>query len=281
MADLANASELAALIDLLDDPSETVQQAVHARLGELGRGVVPRLREAQQHADEPLRSRLGEIAHTLHISPIEQAWSAIMNEHEGDLERGAFLVALYRYPDLDIPAYRARLDALAEAVRPRVLPVAGYGRAEVLTRFMFDDLGFAGNRAHYYDPENSYLNRVIDRRLGIPLSLSVVYLLLARRLGLPVYGVNMPAHFLVKYEESRDEIFIDLFQGGVAFSKEDGVRSLLKAGITPHAQFFEAASEKSILLRMVRNLVLIAEETNQPQSLSDLRRFLDPWESKM
>ncbi len=280
MPDVAPSGELNALIDLLDDPSETVQRAVRARLDELGRGVVPRLREAQQHAAEPLRSRIAEIAHTLHLSPIEQAWSTIMDRPDGSLERGAFLVALYRYPDLNIPSYRSQLDAFADAVRPQVRQAEGFERAEVLIRFMFDDLGFVGNRAHYYDPENSYLNRVIDRRLGIPVSLSVVYLLLAQRLELPLYGVNMPSHFLVKYEYGRDEIFLDIFQGGLVFTKEDGVRSLLKAGITPHPQFFDAADTRSMLLRMVRNLVLIAEENNQAQTLADLRRLLDPWETR-
>ena len=271
-------SELDALIHLLDDPSPEVQRAVHSRLGELGRDVLPRLHLAQKTAAEPLRTRIAEASHNLHVSLVVQAWSSLMEQPAPDLERGAFLLALYRYPDLDIPAYRAQLDDLAEQVRPRVRELQGFERSETLTRFMFDEWGFLGDHQEYYDPDNSYINRVIDRRRGIPIGLSVVYLLLAKRLGLPIFGVNMPAHFVVKYEDEENEIFLDLFNGGVPFTKEAGVRSLKKVGIPPQPQYFDAARPNDILLRMVRNLVHIARDTRQPQTLADLLRLLDPWD---
>ena len=271
-------SELDALIHLLDDPSPEVQRAVHSRLGELGRDVLPRLHLAQKTAAEPLRTRIAEASHNLHVSLVVQAWSSLMEQPAPDLERGAFLLALYRYPDLDIPAYRAQLDDLAEQVRPRVRELQGFERSETLTRFMFDEWGFLGDHQEYYDPDNSYINRVIDRRRGIPIGLSVVYLLLAKRLGLPIFGVNMPAHFVVKYEDEENEIFLDLFNGGVPFTKEAGVRSLRKVGIPPHAQYFDAARPTDILLRMVRNLVHIAREARQQQTLTDLLQLLDPWD---
>ena len=270
--------ELDALIHLLDDPSQDVQQAVRTRLGELGRDALPRFRRAQQSASEPLRSRIAEAAHDLHVSLVVQAWTDVMYQPEPDLEHGAFVLALYRYPDLDIPAYRARLDALAGQVRPRSDGVEGYERSETLTRFLFEEHGFWGNHEDYYDPDNSYINRVIDRRTGIPISLSVVYLLLARRLGLPIYGVNMPAHFVVKYIDEKDEVFLDLFNGGVPFTKEAGVRSLHKVGISPHPEYFDIARPQEILLRMVRNLVHIARDAGQQQTLDDLLRLLEPWD---
>ena len=270
--------ELDALIHLLDDPSEDVQRAIRSRLSELGRDVLPRFQHAQQAAREPLRSRIAEAAHELHVSLVVQAWTDLMHQPEPDLEHGAFLLALYRYPDLDIPAYHARLDDLALQVRPRVNKVKGFDRAETLTHFMFEELGYYGNHEAYYEPENSYLNRVIDRRTGIPISLSVVYLSLAGRLDLPIYGVNMPAHFVVKYMDEDIEVFLDLFNGGVPFMKEAGVHSLKKVGIPPLPQYFDAARPADILLRMVRNLVYIARDTRQQQTLADLLRLLEPWE---
>ncbi len=271
-------NELDALIHLLDDPSPEVQQAVHSRLGELGRDVLPHLHLAQNNAAEPLRTRIAEASHDLHVSLVVQAWASLMDQPAPDLERGAFLLALYRFPNLDIPAYRAQLDDFAEQVRPRVRKVEGFERSETLTRFMFGELGFLGNHEEYYDPDNSYLNRVIDRRRGIPIGLSVVYLLLAKRLGLPIFGVNMPVHFVVKYEDAQSEIFLDVFNGGIPFTKEAGVRSLRKAGIPPHAQYFDAARPTDILLRMVRNLVHIAREAQQQQTLTELLQLLDPWD---
>ena len=270
--------EFDALIRLLDDPSETVKQAVQARLSELGPAVLPRLRQAQTTAAEPLRSHLIETAKHLHVAGIEQAWTALMAQPDPDLERGVFLLALYGYPDLDIAYYRARLDEFAAQIRPRVERAEGYERAEILSQFMCERLGFIGNHEEYYDPDNSYINQVINRRTGIPISLSAVYILLARRLDLPVYGVNMPAHFVVKYHDEREEVFLDVFNGGVPFTREAGVRSLFKVGITPQPAYFRAASTKEILLRMVHNLVIIARDAGPQQAYADLRRLLAPWD---
>ena len=270
--------EFDALIRLLDDPSETVQQAVQARLSELGPAVLPRLRHAQTNAAEPLRSHLVETVNHLHVAAVEQAWAALMAQPNPDLERGVFLLALYGYPNLDIAHYRARLDEFARQIRPRIERAQGYERAEILAQFMCERLGFIGNHEEYYDPDNSYINRVISRRTGIPISLSVVYILLAQRLDLPVYGVNMPAHFVVKYQDEHEEVFLDLFNGGVPFTREAGVRSLFKIGITPQPAFFRAATTAEILLRMVRNLVIIARDAGQQQAYADLRRLLAPWD---
>ncbi len=273
-------TEFDALIQLLDDPSETVKQAVQARFNELGSDALPHLRRAQTIAAEPLRSHIVETAHHLQVAYIEQAWTALMKQPEPDLERGIFLLALYRNPELDIAYYRGRLDEFAAQVRPRIEKARGYERAEVLAHFMCERLGFIGNHEEYYDPANSYINEVINRRTGIPISLSVVYMLLAERLNLPIFGVNMPAHFVVKYHDAGDEIYLDIFNGGVPFTREAGVRSLIKVGITPQPQYFRAATPKEILLRMVRNLVIIARDTGSEQTHADLRRLLDPWDEE-
>ena len=273
-------TEFDALIQLLDDPSETVKQAVKARLNELGTAALPRLRQAQTTVDEPLRSHIVETAHRLQVTYIEQAWTALMEHPEPDLERGVFLLALYRNPDLDIAYYRGRLDEFAAQIRPRIEKARGYERAEVLAQFMCERLGFIGNHEEYYDPDNSYVDQVINRRIGIPISLSVVFLLLAQRLNLPIFGVNMPAHFVVKYQDDETEVFLDIFNGGVPFTREAGVRSLIKVGITPQPQYFRAATVQEILLRMVRNLVIIARDGGHEQTHTDLRRLLDPWDEE-
>ncbi len=271
-------AEVDALIELLDDPSETVKRAVEARLLELGGAALPRLRSAEAAAEEPLRTHIAATAHTLHMTALEQAWAALMAQPDPDLEQGVFLLARYRDPGLDVASYRALLDDLARQVRAHVEGAHGFERAEILARFMFNHLGFTGNHKAYYDPNNSYLDQVLDRRTGIPISLSVVFLLLGRRLGLPVYGVNMPAHFVVKYQDDQGEVFMDIFNGGVPFKKEAAMRSLLNVDIRPQPQYFRAATVSEILLRMVRNLVHIARDAGHEQPYRDLRRLLDPWE---
>ena len=274
----ASSRELHALIHLLDDPDATVHTAVRDRFRQLGPSVLPYLRDVLPSLEDSYRTLLGEVIHTLHFAQIERDWQHVMQHAEADLEQGSFLLARYRFADLEVAPYHTMLDQFAERIRSRVQQASGVQRAFVLGEFLWEELGFRGNTQHYYDPNNSYLNCVLDTRRGIPVSLSVVYLLLGQRLGLPVYGVNMPAHFLIKYEDGRQEVFLDLFNGGTPFLKEDGLRFLLKAGIKPRDAYFMAADTQTILLRMVRNLLAIAHEANQDQALLDLKRLLEPWD---
>ncbi|NBB75349.1 MAG: hypothetical protein GVY35_17025 [Bacteroidetes bacterium] len=273
--------EVSALAQLLDDPDADVQASVHARLTELGHQAVPALLAARDDADADLRPLIEDAIHDLHFDHVQQAWSLVMDAPAVNLERGAFLFALYRFPDLDIPSYRRRLDAFADQARPQIERASGVERAFALADVMCNTLGFAGNEEHYYDPNNSYLNQVIDRRLGIPISLSVIYLLLGNRLNLPVYGVNLPAHFLVKYVSDNGEVYLDLFNGGEYVSREACLRFLLKAGVKPRPAYFQAADPKPILLRMGRNLLAIARETDQTDMAQDLTTLLAPWDPSL
>src|SRR5574341_1491294 len=134
-------------------------------------------------------------------------------ENELELDRAALLIAAEGYPDLEVEIYLDQIDALAGMARER-------NAADPLVRIMrlghllFDELGFRGNVEDYFDARNSFLNNVIDRRTGIPITLSVVYIEVARRVGLNLFGVGMPGHFIVKYADEEREILIDPFNGG-------------------------------------------------------------------
>lgn len=271
-------SEVEALVQLLEDPDEQVHSAVRARLQELGRPALPALRSARDQVDPPIDQELDRLVRDIHLGGVIDAWHVLMDAENADLERGVFLLALYRYPTVDISSYQDTLDAFANEVRPRVEKGSGAERALVLADYLTESLGFRGNREHYYDPANSYLNRVLDRKRGIPISLAVVYLLLADRLDVPVCGVDMPVHFLVKYPKTGDDLYLDLFNGGDVVSKESCVRFLLEAGIRPRPAFFRCASARTILLRMVRNLLGIAEEANRKQTVKELMRLIAPWD---
>jgi regulator of sirC expression with transglutaminase-like and TPR domain len=273
-------SELQALITLLDDPDTTVQDAVHARLYELGRRVIPFLQEAVKKAETPVQSRIDQLIHTMHFSEIEQHWKSIMRMPNAELEHGALLLALHRFPGLNIKAYQARLDAMAEQIRPRIESASGVGKAFVLSTYVCSELGFRGNTAHYSDPGNSYLNCVIDSRQGIPVTLCTIFILLGQRLGLPVFGVNMPAHFLAKYKDDRHEVYFDLFNGGNPIMKEQCIQFLLKAGIKPQAKYFQAANGQTILLRMICNLLAVSQSEEQSRFIQELGILMEPWRTK-
>jgi len=180
-----------------------------------------------------------------------------------DVAEAALLIAWEEYPEIDVGAYLRRLDELTAAARRRVRP--HWPAAEQiaqLNQFIFVERGFTGNSDSYYDPRNSYLNQVLDRRTGIPISLSVVYSEVGQRLGLPVYGVSFPGHFLVKHL-GTPEIIIDTFFGMVITEQECAQRLHgiygSKARFEP--RLLHPAGPRQILIRMLSNLKQIYVDT--------------------
>jgi len=174
-----------------------------------------------------------------------------------DLARSALLIAAEEYPALDVARYLARLDDLAREVAPRLAGArTAAERVAVLNRFLFAEHQFAGNREHYEDPRNSFLNEVLDRGAGIPITLSLVYIEVARRAGVEADGVGFPGHFLVKHGKP-DGIVVDPF-GGTVLTREDcqsRLAAVLGAGarLEP-ALHLRAATPREILVRLLGNL---------------------------
>jgi len=204
-----------------------------------------------------------------------------------DLARACLLIAADAYPGLDLARYLGEIEGLAIRLRARLPAASGVeGRVVALNQFLFDDLGYCGNTEDYYDPRNSYLNEVIDRRTGIPITLAILYMEVGRRVGLPLEGVSFPGHFLVRVRVRGGVLVLDPFAGGAPQS-EDELRSRLErvipkgaAGDVPVAelpleQFLEPATKRQILARLLRNLKGIYRETDKPERmLSVLNRML-------
>ena len=176
-----------------------------------------------------------------------------------DVLRAALTYARSEYPALDVEKYVARVDLLASGIRS-VLP-ADANAHEILNtinRVLFEEEKFRGNRTDYYDPRNSYLNEVLDRRLGIPITLSVLYMEVARRVGVPVFGVGMPGHFLLKhYDVGGHETFIDPFSGGHLLNHtecEVRMEEVYDGQIQMQRQFLNSVRNRQILTRMLNNL---------------------------
>jgi regulator of sirC expression with transglutaminase-like and TPR domain len=172
------------------------------------------------------------------------------------LADAALLIAAEEYPDLDVREYLALLDTLADGVREQV-DNAEDNRAAgaILARYLFDDQGFRGNEADYYDPRNSFLNQVLDRRIGIPITLSILYMEIAARLGLRVHGIGIPGHFLVRLAEAGT--YVDPFTGQVDLTDADcaeRVRSLYGGRLQFDRSMLSVQSHRQILVRILRNL---------------------------
>lgn len=174
------------------------------------------------------------------------------------LARGALLIAKEEYPTLDVKKYLDALVALARRAEPMVRSGANtVERIQHLSHFLFEEQGFAGNTEEFNDPRNSFLNDVIDRRLGIPISLSVIYMDVGRRLGLNLHGVSFPSHFLVKAVDQRGELIIDPFNKGQILDLDDirdRLRQIYGQPVEVQPEMLKTADTRQILSRMLRNL---------------------------
>jgi regulator of sirC expression with transglutaminase-like and TPR domain len=200
-------------------------------------------------------------------------------EDQIDLGRAALTMVECDCPGLDVDGYVAKIDRIASAVIRRSGDDADVTRMiAALNYVLFQELGFRGNQQHYYDARNSFLNEVIDRKLGIPISLSLLYMEVGRRLGLNVDGVGFPGHFLVKVGERETEIIIDPFNAGTIKSREsldEMLYGLYGGRIGFRAEFLEAVTKKQLLTRMLTNLKAIYwNEGNLAKSLSVVERLL-------
>ncbi|TXF12371.1 SirB1 family protein [Pelomicrobium methylotrophicum] len=198
------------------------------------------------------------------------------------LAEGALTVALEEYPDLEIPAWLARLDAMGRELQQELPADLGVEDALMaLNSFLFERYGFHGNSQDYYDPRNSFIHEVLQRRVGIPITLSIVYIEVGRRIGLPLEGISFPGHFLVGCPLSGGKVVVDAYASGTVLDREDlesrlaglyGQRVLERIDVT---DLLEAATKRDILARLLRNLkVIYLQRQDLPRALSAIQRLL-------
>ncbi|MBI2316764.1 MAG: tetratricopeptide repeat protein [Betaproteobacteria bacterium] len=209
-------------------------------------------------------------------------FATLVSREHFDLAEASLLLARDAYPGLEVSDYMAQLDDIAAAIRRRIaLDAFAEQKVIALNYFLFNEMRFSGNIDDYYDPRNSYLNEVMERRSGIPITLSVIYLEVGRRLGLNLRGVSFPGHFLVKLAVTRGQLVLDPFAGGVAQSESELRQRLAqvlppgKAENVPLDPFLEAATPRQIIARMLRNLKNIYVQTNKLETaLAVMHRML-------
>lgn len=178
--------------------------------------------------------------------------------NEANLAEGALLIALEDYPRLEVEAYLGRLDQLAERTAQRIIPSEpDVFRLGHIQSELFDVEGFRGNAIHYYDVKNSFLNEVIERRTGIPITLAVIFLHVAHRIGLNAAGVGLPGHFLVKVQFPLSEVYVDPFSGGrtLTLTEIDTMLAEMSGGeVRLRPQFLRRWSGRETLIRILANL---------------------------
>ena len=177
---------------------------------------------------------------------------------EIDLAQMALLIAAAEYPDLDVKEELRALDSLAAgASRSLGQERDPLACANALSEYLFGEVGFRGNREDYYDPRNSFLNEVLNRRLGIPITLSLMYMEVGKRLGMPLVGVGMPGHFLVRINSQQEDLMIDPFHRGILLSEQECAQRLQEvagAAVPWDRSYLAPVSNRELIERILRNL---------------------------
>jgi regulator of sirC expression with transglutaminase-like and TPR domain len=266
-----------ALISLLADEDLAVYRTVRQNLLSQGPIAAQWLRQHTLSNDPLLRRRAQEITdHFSRINADTDLLAFCLNQGEDfDLEQGVLLLARTQYPNINIEAYAALLDDLAGELRQRLdFSAEPELILHTISEYLFAELKFLGDETNFYDPDNSYLNRVLDRRKGNPISLSVVFLFLARRLRLPVVGIGLPGHFVCRYQSSRHEIYIDPFRRGRLLSKSDCVKYVMQLRHRFDESCLAPVSARRILLRICANLHQIYTHLKSLDKSERLQRYL-------
>lgn len=266
------------LLNLLDDDSPRIQKILKETLLENSFDVIIKRPLYLAQTPSKFRSVFIDRLHTIHHDLVINAWRQLVRNNLEDisLEKSVLLLSFWNDEDLDVPGIILQLDEMAKGIG-NTLPISGHPLAFVdhLNYYLTEKYGFRGNSKDYYNPDNSFLDKVLQNRHGIPITLSILYLLISQRLNIPVLGVPMPAHFILKFDDGSDEVFFDPFNQGRIYSRQEcmGYLNYLKSGKVD--EILSGASNFEIILRMMRNLKLVfTSYKNEREKASELAGFM-------
>ena len=269
-----------AFLGLLDDPSPSVRRALLARFASLGSAVVPFLHDLALGPDPDLARHAAWFIDELKLSDPIAEFRGFIRSLNYELESGSLLLARTVSPHLNIGRCVATLDEIAARTRELIAePASTREKCRVLNRVLFHEWGFHGNVEHYTDPRNSFLDQVLERRTGIPISLSIIYLLVAERLELELEPVGIPGHFLVGCYCDDQPFFVDPFERGVFRDPAEVFDLLRKNNLAPHISDLAPTPVREVLCRACRNLVNHYATAGDPTRAKLFARFVEEFET--
>ena len=266
------------LIRLIGDRDEFVSNQVHDQLVKIGEDAIPFLEIAAKTENLQVKSKALEVIEAIIPKQLLKKFGELArNSTEGcwSLETGVILLAKFGYPSEDPDGISQALDQLADEASDQVKNNKSPEQAvKALTRFLFFEKGFEGNKKNFFDPDNTYFLQMLERRKGIPITLSTLCVLVGRRLGLPIVGVGLPGHYIAKYDSLTQPIYFDPFDSGRIISKKDCVKLAKKMGYHFEEHYLSAATNKETLVRMMNNLIMVYNKSSQLEKADHLASFI-------
>ena len=277
---MQNEKQIRSLVYLLDDPDPFIQQNVTSKLMEYGEKAVPLLDEQKYKTnDDAERNRIDQIIHGITFDSLISDYSELLDSGIDSVEKlefAVFTLARLENPTLRIHDYIKKLDRFADILKDRVHhTITDEDRMNAVLDFIFTDLSFKGDTTDYHNPNNAFMNRVVDRRKGLPISLALIVIFIGYRLNEPFYGINLPIHFMLAYESNKERILIDAFDSGKVVTYNQCYYFLKRNGVQPKPKYFKKAENIAILARCIRNLIHAYSKRNNIVRIENLQKLLE------
>jgi len=285
--------EVSALVRLLDDPDESVYSQVKNRFLSLGPPVIPHLESAWESAyDIILQKRIEQVIHDIQFEILTHQFMYWASTESDDLLKGLLLVARYQYPELEEEKIRKQIKQITQDVWLELNEdLTALEKIKIINHIIFDVHNFNGSSiTSYYSPQNSFFNCLLETKKGNPVMLSCLYILVAQELKIPIYGVNLPEHFICAYldeeknlvnladeETAKQHIlfYINPFRKGIIFQHSDIDDFVKQLKLEPQASFYAPCSHIEIVVRVIRNLIFSYEKLGHAEKIKELNALLD------
>lgn len=282
---MENSTEIKALVKLLDDTDQEVFEQVAKRLLEHGTSVIHFLEtEWEKSLDTLLQERIENIVHQIQFNTVKEDLNLWYQSGAFDLLQGALVINRYQYPDLDEQKVINQIEDLKREIWTNLqYEMSSVEKIKLINHIFYNIHGFKGNTKNHHDPQNSYINQVLDTKKGNQISLAIIYATIAQKLDIPVYGVNLPQHFILGYiDESKKEenefgvlFYINAFNKGAIFGKHDVDQFLRQLNLQPLPGFYAPCSNVEIIRRIIRNLISAYENLGNPDKVEELKELQD------
>ena len=281
---MVDPKEITSMIKLLDDPDQEIFEHIHDKLISYGNEVIEYLESAWEQAFDPIQQeRIANLVHEIQFRNVKEELKLWYQGGAFDLLLGVLTINKYQYPDLDEQKVINQIEAIKRDIWLQMMYDASPAEQVKLINHVFYTIhGFSGNTTNHQDPQNSYLNQVLETKKGNQISLAIIYSIIAQKLDIPVYGVNLPQHFILAYVDETQEsdfeggilFYINAFNKGFIFGRRDVDMFLKQLNLKAEKQFYEPCSNADIIRRVLRNLISAYENLGSTEKVAELNELL-------
>ena len=281
---MINNKELESLIKLLDDPDEEIAHHVEEKLLSYGNEVIEYLESAwEQSFDAVLQERIENLVHKIQYLSVKKELELWYHGGAFDLLQGVIILNKYQYPDMDPLKIINQIEEIKREIwLQMVYDMSAIEKVKIINHVLYSIYNFSGNSTNHQDPQHSYISQVLESKKGNQISLAIIYSVIAQKLDIPVYGVNLPQHFILAYiDEAKEYIseegvlfYINAFNKGFIFSRKDVDSFLKQLNLTPAKEYYEPCKNEDIIRRILRNLISSYSKLGYDDKVKEIEELL-------